>query len=50
MPFSLLMELVEIPFDLRVNKMAILNKELLEELLQYVVFHEISCQDDSFDL
>ena len=39
MPFSLLIELVEIPLDLRVNKMTILNKELLEELLQYVVFH-----------
>ena len=39
MPFSLLMELVEIPLDLRVDKMTILNKELLEELLQYVGFH-----------
>ena len=33
------MELVEIPPDLRVNKITILNEELLEELLQYVVLH-----------
>ena len=39
MPYSLLMELAEIPLDLRVKNMTILNKESLKELPQYAVFH-----------